>query len=172
MKQHRFYLQGQLKPGQITIEDPDFCHQITKVLRFKPGQVLVIFNQDGWEAEAVIDYLSAHKIQVSLRDLRRPEHEPALESFLYCAVLKKENFALVVQKSTEIGIKNIIPLITEHTVKQNINLNRLGAIAREASEQSGRVTLPVIQPALSWEEALSHASNNGANYFFSYGSNC
>ncbi len=169
MKQHRFYVLDELKPGKLIIQDLDLCHQMNKVLRFKPGQSLVLFNQEGFEAEAVIDYLSSDKIEVSLHDLRKPEHEPEADTFLYCAVLKKENFALVVQKATEIGIKNIVPLITERTVKQNINLDRLKSIAREASEQSGRTSLPVIHPIMDWPTALAHASSHEVNYFFHTG---
>lgn len=169
MKQHRFYVSDELISGRLTIKDPDFCHQITKVLRFKVGQSLVLFNQRGLEADAVIDYLSSEKIEVSLHDPRQPKHEPKQDTFLYCAVLKKENFAMVVQKATEIGIKNIIPLLTERTVKQAVNLNRLGIIAREAAEQSGRVSLPTIHPVMDWSSALAHAVNHEANYFFHTG---
>lgn len=169
MKQHRFYVLDELKPGKLIIQDPDLCHQMNKVLRFKPGQSLVLFNQEGLEAEAVIDYLSSDKIEVGLHSLCKPEYEPKLDTFLYCAVLKKENFALVVQKATEIGIKNIVPLITERTVKQKINLDRLKSIAREASEQSGRTSLPVIHPIMDWPTALAHASSHAVNYFFQTG---
>ncbi|HPN15426.1 MAG TPA: RsmE family RNA methyltransferase [bacterium] len=169
MKQHRFCVLNELKPGKLLIQDPDLCHQINKVLRFKPGQGLVLFNQEGFEAEGVIDYLSTEKVEVSLDSPRQPQREPKGDTYLYCAVLKKENFALVVQKTTEIGIKNIIPLITERTVKQAVNLDRLRIIAKEASEQSGRVSLPVIHPVMDWSTALAHAAGHEVNYFFHTG---
>lgn len=65
------------------------------------------------------------------------------EVILYCAILKHENFELVVQKATEAGIKEIAPIITTRTIKLDIRKDRLEKIIKEAAEQSGRGVVPV-----------------------------
>jgi 16S rRNA (uracil1498-N3)-methyltransferase len=90
------------------------------------------------------------------------------QAILYCAVLKKENFELVVQKATEIGVAKIVPVITERTVKLGINMERLHKIIVEACEQSGRGFLPEIVEPMKLEFALKGAESNDANLFFHF----
>jgi 16S rRNA (uracil1498-N3)-methyltransferase len=85
---------------------------------------------------------------------------------LFCAVLKKENFELVVQKATECGVSKIIPIITARTVKTGLNLERLQKIAREASEQSGRSTVPEISEPISFDESLEMTRQNDLKILF------
>ncbi len=85
---------------------------------------------------------------------------------LFCAVLKKENFELVVQKATECGVDKIIPIITARTVKTGLNMERLQKIAKEASEQSGRNTIPEISEPVSFEESLEITIENELNIIF------
>jgi 16S rRNA (uracil1498-N3)-methyltransferase len=73
--------------------------------------------------------------------------------------LKKSNFELVVQKATEIGVGEIVPILCKNTVKTGLNLKRLEKIAKEAAEQSKRVTLPKIEKILSFKEAIEKARN-------------
>jgi len=58
--------------------------------------------------------------------------------WLCVALLKKDNFDLVVQKATELGVSNIVPVLCEHSEKRKLNMERMQKIAMEATEQSGR----------------------------------
>ena len=90
----------------------------------------------------------------------------AVAAVLYCAILKRENFELVVQKATEIGVREIVPLITQRTVKLDIKEERLRKIITEAAEQSGRGRVPMLRQAMSFADALADAQRNDANFFF------
>jgi 16S rRNA (uracil1498-N3)-methyltransferase len=81
--------------------------------------------------------------------------EPARSVTLCCSILKRENFELVVQKATELGVSRIIPIIAERTVKTGLKMERLKAIAKEATEQSGRGVVPDISEPMSLTDALA-----------------
>jgi 16S rRNA (uracil1498-N3)-methyltransferase len=70
--------------------------------------------------------------------------EPQTVLHLYAALIRPELFALLVQKTVELGVASITPLITERTVRASFNKKRLETIAREAAELSGRGRVPLI----------------------------
>ncbi len=77
------------------------------------------------------------------------------ELWLFASIIKGDNFDLVVQKTTELGVDHIIPVISDRTIKKNVNLERLQRIAIEASEQSGRVSIPKIHQPVKLKQAIS-----------------
>jgi 16S rRNA (uracil1498-N3)-methyltransferase len=79
------------------------------------------------------------------------------EIYLYISVLKGDNFDMVVQKTTELGVDHIVPFISDRTIKKNLNLERLRKIAIEASEQSGRRTVPNIHEIVKFSDIIEHA---------------
>ncbi|MBI5153544.1 MAG: RNA methyltransferase [Parcubacteria group bacterium] len=85
---------------------------------------------------------------------------------LYCSILKRENFEWVAQKATEIGVGEIVPLVTQHTVKLELKEGRLKKIVQEAAEQSGRSVLPKLQIPMGFEQAVHEAKLNGTTLFF------
>jgi len=169
MKTHRFIGNFSLHPGVIRVTDPDIVHQMRKVLKLVSDEHLVLGDgkmQEGLcrlvtyeRAAAVVEVLEIHKNM----------NEPRRNAMLFCAILKKELFEMVAQKATEVGIREIIPVVTARTVKLNLRQDRLEKIVREASEQSGRGQLPIVQKAMSLEDALEYAKHNDANLFFDIG---
>jgi 16S rRNA (uracil1498-N3)-methyltransferase len=168
MRLNRFIGNFALQKGIFDLTDPEINKQIRKVLRLGKGEKIVLCDGRGSEAIGIIISLDNKRVAL---DLENPTTTPAKKSFilLYCSVLKRENFELVVQKATEVGVSSIIPIVSERTVKQNINLERLNKIAEEAAEQSGRCFLPAIEKPLTWPQALAHAKNNDVNIFFEIG---
>lgn len=165
MKIHRFITKFNILGNVVKIDDKEIVNQICKVLKLKVGEQVILGN--GEMEEILMDIKDINRYYVEGRILKkhRNENEADIYGILYCAVLKKENFELVVQKATEIGISEIVPLITERTVKLNLNYERLGKIIKEASEQSGRGKLPVLRQAMKFEEAVEVAKKNDFNLF-------
>lgn len=62
------------------------------------------------------------------------------------APVKKTPNEYIIQKATELGVSKILPILTERTITQKLNLNRLNDIAIEAAEQCERITIPEILP--------------------------
>lgn len=168
MKIHRFIGSFNLQPGIFLLKDEDITRQINKVLRLKQGEKIILCDGKGNEAQAKIISIQKNQIKLQLNALTllKPSR---VQITLYCAALKRENFDWVVQKSTEVGVTTIIPILTERTVKQNLNLARLEKIAKEAAEQSGRSFVTEVRSPLALSEAFNQAKNNQLNLIFELG---
>ena len=167
MKTHRFIGEFNLNQNKISITDPDVVNQIRQVLHLKIGERIVLGDGYGEEAIAEITGFGKDSVELSILEKYKNQTEPKTKVVLYCSVLKKENFEWVVQKATETGATEIIPVISERTIKLNLNLERLQKIAREATEQSGRGVMPKIGETLNFKEAIEKAKKeNPVNVFF------
>lgn len=154
MRLHRFIGNFDFNGKELVIKDDEFINQWRNVLRLKTGDTLILCDGKGREAEAIIEEMNKGEIILNLKDINTPDREPQKTATLFCAVLKRENFELVVQKATEIGITKIVPLLTERTVKTGFNRDRLEKIIREACEQSGRTVLPELSEPVSFADAI------------------
>jgi 16S rRNA (uracil1498-N3)-methyltransferase len=171
MKIHRFIDNFDLsqKPaspsqgGEIEITG-DIAHQIIKVLKLKIGEKIEL--GDGKRAVGFGKIKNIEKKSVLVKIEKVEKMEENKKTTLFCAVLKKENFELVVQKTTETGISKIVPIISARTIKTGLNLERLKKIAKEASEQSGRGIVPEILEPISFKKSLELCKENDSNILF------
>ena len=160
MKIHRFIDGFDLSKKQLEIGG-EIAHQIYKVLRLKVSEKIELCDGKGTYAIAEIAEIKEGKVSVNI--LEKPitwTSDVQVRINLFCAVLKKENFELVVQKSTECGVTKIVPIITSRTIKTGLNLKRLQKIAKEASEQCGRITIPEISEPIDFDQALELAKKD------------
>lgn len=154
MKLHRFIGAFDLSKREIEVTEPEVIKQIKGVLRLEVGESVVLGDGRGRQVEACIDSIERDLITLStVREI--PTNDPEKKVSLYLAILKKENFELAVQKAVECGATNIIPVITERTVKTGLNTTRLEKIILEASEQCERSTVPILQKIINFENALA-----------------
>jgi|SRR3989344_5433794 len=169
MKIHRFILRFDVKSPEIIITDYEIIHQIKDVLRLEIGDSIAITDGKGNEVRAKIEAME--KISIKLRAIRPVENkmDKEIETILYCSLLKNKNFELVAQKATEVGIKTIVPIITKRTVKHGFNYFRLQKIIKEATEQCGRATIPLLCHPMDFGEAINDAKGNSLNIFFHMG---
>ncbi|HPV70670.1 MAG TPA: RsmE family RNA methyltransferase [Candidatus Magasanikbacteria bacterium] len=155
MKIHRFLITEKITEGEMVVQNKELIHQLQNVLKLKTGELIIIFNNQG-EFQGIIKDLTKKSLKLSAVAKNQRVYKLKNQAILYCAILKKENFEMIVQKATEVGVKKIVPLVTGHTVKLNLNLSRLRKIAQEAAEQSGRLDVPEISPILSLKESLDY----------------
>ncbi|RJQ14342.1 16S rRNA (uracil(1498)-N(3))-methyltransferase [Candidatus Parcubacteria bacterium] len=166
MKQHRFIGNFDLSENKINLSDRALIHQIKDVLRIGIGDKIVLADGNLNEALVEITNMVANRLSVEVISRNKNNNESLKDVSLYCSILKRENFELVVQKTTEVGIKKIIPIITERTVKLNFNQGRLEKIIKEASEQSGRGIIPTLTQPVKFEDSLKESEENKANILF------
>ncbi len=169
MRIHRFIGLFDFSGKVVHITDREIVHQIRSVLKLKAGELVILSDGHMKEINGRIKDVGMRSVEVDIIRKHDNENEAGLHVVLYCAVLKKENFDLVVQKATEVGVYEIIPVVSNRTVKLNVNGERLQKIAREAAEQSGRGIVPKIHEPMDFKQALEHARPNNANYFFELG---
>ncbi len=154
MQRHRFYAPpSSFTESSITL-DADESHHLTRVLRIVEGARVFVFDGEGAEYECEVARVA--KREVELKPLRRLDDdvESPLRLTLAQALIKGDKFDWVIQKSTELGVTRIVPLITEHSdVKRaeeraEQRLQRWRRISLEALKQCGRRRLvEICEPA-------------------------
>lgn len=145
MKIHRFYMPDFVSDdtGGFFLEDKEQVHQITKVLRLKVGDRVQVFNGSGSQWDLEIADTFGGEIDFNVLN-KNTSNDVVVNVRVYLPLIRKERFEWAIEKLTEIGVDSIVPVITERTLVKNYNIERLNKIAIEASEQSGRVTVPLI----------------------------
>jgi len=157
MKIHRFLaLFESNSDNTVTLRDSALVHQIGNVLKLHTGEHIILTNGNGTNIEIEITLIS--KSLVTGRILTNTLEEKNIrEVNLYLSILKKENFELVVQKATEIGVAHITPLESERTIKTGYKIERLETIMKEAVEQSGQSYMPTLAERATFTDAIALA---------------
>lgn len=154
MRIHRFYSKTPITEKTFDISDKELVHQWKSVFRYNVGSQVIVFDGSG------VDYLcmisSLRSLGATLGVIREMKNENSKKKNLWlCAgIIKKDNFEMVVEKATEIGVSHIVPILCERTEKKNLNMERLQKIAVEASEQSGRGDIPFIHEVIKLTDLL------------------
>jgi 16S rRNA (uracil1498-N3)-methyltransferase len=162
MRLHRFYINQDINPNtQVLIQKQDVIHQMRRVFRLKKDDSVIVFNGTHFDYECKIDEINDKSTIVSVRNVSRSPSQPSREIYLYAALVKKDTFEWIVQKATELGVTKIIPVLSERSEKKSVNKARLEKIAIEASEQSGRGSIPVIEEVRGFEDALERLEVKG-----------
>lgn len=143
----RLYVEHPLGEGQTVPLEPAQCRYLFTVMRRRPGDPVDVFNgRDGeWRAEIV----EAGRKGGTL-SLRWPVAGPRLppDLWLLFAPLKKTRTDFVVEKAAELGVRRIVPVLTEHTNAERVRRDRLQAHAVEAIEQCGGTYVPEVAEAV------------------------
>lgn len=165
-KIHRFIHNYNIENATIAINEPELIHQWKNVLKFKTGEQIIIANPNGMEALCEIETID--KKSATLKLISEQENTKTVKRIvtLYASILKRENFEFIAQKATELGIKTIVPIKTERTIKQNINIERLNKIVTEASELCGRNTVPEIKETMDFKDAILESKENNHTVLF------
>ena len=158
MKIHRFYCEEKI-PGKLhTLTDARIAFQMHTVLRLAPGEQVDLFFPDGESTRYLLVHSSKNQVQLEYVEKLESRKLP-LELRVCLALLKKDNFELAVAKLTELGVTEIVPLLTARTEKKSIDHARLERIVMESSEQSGRTSLPKILPITTLQESVVLCKN-------------
>ena len=137
-------------------------HYIHKVMRIKEGQNFSLFNQSG-EFEAKVENIIRGIVEFSVEKKLRSADNPR-EIWLAFTPIKLNYLNLMIQKATELGVTRFIPLLSDRTVVRKINEKRVKKIIVEASEQSNRLNLPILDKLKKLEEFLKE--NTDTTIFF------
>lgn len=154
MKVHRFYYTDSELSHELWIHNSLLLKQWSKVLRFNIGEELILFDGDKKERLYQLEALSSKEAQLKMVTEIRPKL-PKIHVYLMWSLLKKDNNDLVLQKATEIGVTNFLPILTERTIRTNFNIERAKKIVIEAAEQSGRFDIPNVREPINVKTALT-----------------
>ncbi|MFT9399296.1 16S rRNA (uracil(1498)-N(3))-methyltransferase [Acetobacter sp.] len=123
---------------------PEQARYLGTVLRKTAGDLVRVFNAEAGEWLATLDGVRKDKGSLTLTELLRPPLQAIPSLILAFAPLKRDATDLVVRMGTELGVTHFIPVITERTNTHRVNLDRLQAIATEATEQCERLDIPHV----------------------------
>jgi len=139
-------------------------HHVINVMRLKVNSNLNVFNASG-EFTAIIISITNKIAQVKVNEKLNTSTESNCEITLLQAITRRERMDYSIQKATEMGVACIQPVLTKHCVvklnekKSQQRINHWKGIALHASEQSGRLSVPIIKPILTWDNALQEHSD-------------
>ena len=112
-------------------------------MRVKENEVFSLFNRNG-EWEAKILSISKNIVEFkTIKQLRKKDNTK--EIWLAFSPIKSNYQNFMIQKATELGVTKFLPIIFDRTVVRKINKERLEKIVIEASEQSNRIHVPIIE---------------------------
>jgi 16S rRNA (uracil1498-N3)-methyltransferase len=144
----RLYVNAPLKDDGIVSLTDEQVHYLLHVMRRCEGDELLLFNGQEGEWLGILSVLTKKQGVIQLKKQVR-EQTQTRGAILAMALIKKDNFDMVLQKATELGVRKIIPLITERTVISKLNLERAKSIVIEAAEQCERLDVPQVDEPIS-----------------------
>jgi 16S rRNA (uracil1498-N3)-methyltransferase len=169
---YRFYCQeADFSKPTIVITDSHEVHHIRDVLRLKKGSVIQIFNARSEQADAVIEQVNDTAIKVLVKIVKQGEGGKQARIILACAPPKKGKFEFIVEKCTELGVDEIIPLKTRRTEvifkedRMAGKLSRFQAVAVNAAKQSKRTKVPHICAMTPLLQVLQGLDADGVHLF-------
>ncbi len=159
---HRFFLSPESwAAGDWKLVD-DEAHHCAKVFRHKEGDEIEIFDGQGHCRSAWVSGVRSREVQLDPQD-EHPAQERTCFLTLAQAIPKGKNMDLIVQKSVELGVSCIAPLLTERTVVKASDGKDLSSkwrrVALEACKQCGQNWLPEVTPVQSLKDWVSEDEN-------------
>lgn len=141
------------------------ARHIGRSLRMRPGEILTVCC-GGTDYDCQINRITEDSVYLDLIKKHPCEAEPSIDVTLYQAVPKLDKLEYIIQKSTELGVSRVVPILTKRCISRPAEkdfakkLPRLTKIAEEAAKQSGRGKIPEITPILSFYQCLETIKKN------------
>ena len=167
MTLHRFFIPPDwIHEKQVTLSG-EVAHQMRNVLRLETGDRVVVLDDTGWECEVELSQVEQGVVKGQVVEERQSTGEPRTRVNLYQSVLKARKFEVVLQKGTELGIVEFVPIVCERSVVGDVSdvdarQERWRRIIREAAEQSRRGRLPVLRPTAMFGPACQETVSCGS----------
>jgi 16S rRNA (uracil1498-N3)-methyltransferase len=140
---------------RISITD-EKAHYLASVLRCGKGDCLIIFDGKGNCFRTTVITADKREVVAEVAEKIPCDLESNLNITLVQGLLKGEKMDMVVQKTTELGVKEILPVITNRSqLRDTKKIARWRKIAEEASRQSGRSMVPVVHETVGFDNFLS-----------------
>lgn len=155
----RLYVEADLvERAPVALSDSQ-AHYLLHVMRARVGSRMRLFNGRDGEWLATTQEVGRRSVVLRCEKQTGPQVDVP-DVWLVFAPIKRTPADYVAQKATELGVRVLQPVLTHRTIVNRVNLDRLRANAIEASEQSGRVSVPEVRaplqlPALleNWDSA-------------------
>ena len=158
----RFFLEN-IDKDMPVITGEDAKH-ISRSLRMKTGEELTVCSC-GTDHLCEIVRITDDSVFLKIKSEKLCAAEPTVEVTLYQAIPKLDKLEHIIQKSVELGVTRIVPVLTRRCVSRPKEkdfikkLERLNKISLSAAKQSGRGIIPAVDDMISFDNALSRMVN-------------
>ncbi len=152
MSNIRLFFSAALSTNMTDKLDESQSHYLNKVMRIKENEVFSLFNSNSeWEAKV----LSISKNIIEFKITKQLRHKENIkELWLAFSPIKSNYQSFMIQKATELGVTKFLPIIFDRTIVRKINKERIEKIIIEASEQSNRINVPIIEDIQNFDSFL------------------
>ena len=165
----RFFLpQVNIHDGRGVVHGQELTH-LMKVLRLRAGDFVTVFDNTGWEHEAIIETLTSERGELKIVESHPSDREPSIAINLAVGLTKGEKLDWVIEKATELGVTTIIPFSSNYTVpkldgdKIQKRSVRWRKIAVSAAKQCGRSRIPEVRSLCSFEISCASRGRKHSN---------
>jgi len=151
--------------------DKEDSKHIRKSLRMKEGDSITICDQNGYDYECILNFEEDSAV-AEIISKKENDTEANVKITLYQAMAKGDKFETIVQKSVELGIYEIVPVMTNRCISRpdkksmKKKIERYNKISLEASKQSGRGIIPKVKNMISFDEALEQMKQDDIMILF------
>jgi 16S rRNA (uracil1498-N3)-methyltransferase len=163
---HRFFVPPSwIGDNEATVTGPQ-AHQMARVLRMRPGDDVIVLDNSGWEIHVRLAAVDQNAVKGKILRRRLSDAEPRSKISLYQGVLRSSRFELALQKGTELGIVEFIPVVADRCVIRDLEAvenkrRRWEWIIQEAAEQSRRGQKPALRAATFFPQACELSRHGG-----------
>ena len=162
MRKPRLFIAEALREGDIITPEPNRAHYLLNVLRLREGQYMRVFNDSGTEFEARLIAAGKHRAELAIGEAMKKNSESLLRITLVLALTRGRGMDYAVQKAVELGVYEIMPVVTEFGSAgpaperlQNKMAHWRGIII-SASEQCGRNRLAILHEPRPFARGIGH----------------
>jgi 16S rRNA (uracil1498-N3)-methyltransferase len=164
---HHFFVSPEaIRENRVVLRGAT-AHQIRDVLRMRPGDEIMLFDNTGWAYHVELGAIERDVVHGHVLDRAQWKTEALTRVTLYQGLLKGDKFEWVLQKGTELGIAEFVPVLAARSIVGNVEdigdakIERWQRIIVEAAEQSGRAALPTLARPMLFKQACQAARQQG-----------
>ena len=168
----RFFLPRiDIQDDRAAITGSELNH-LRRVLRLRPKDQVILFDDAGWEHEGIIRSLGEDRGDIEITRSYQIDNESPLKITLALGLTKGEKMDFVVEKATELGVHTVVPFVSSYTVPK-LNEKKVAQrsarwhkIALSAAKQCGRVGIPKISALTEFRDFVQAASRDALRLLF------
>lgn len=142
--------------NRVILSDSDI-HHIKNVMRMNIGDKIEVVNDNILYICSIIELTP---VRVNIEEIRKEDNKINLDVVIAIGLVKEQKMDLILQKLTELGVQEIIPVNMERSIvkldskREEKKLIRWQSICKEASEQSKRSNVPIVREVVSLKELV------------------
>lgn len=170
MSYPRFFVNSEGMEGKSITLSGESAHHISKSLRMKAGERIIVCDSKKNEYECVLEDFSAETVEARIEDVRRCLSEPEYSVVLYQACPKSDKMDTIVQKAVELGVNEIVAFLSDRCIARydakdfEKKCVRWQKIALEAAKQSGRGYVPRVRWLADLKSVICEATQEGVAF--------